>query len=595
MKMYKYKTKSDIRKHLFYFLNLLTVLLVFVHFSTNTVFTVCNMSDNCDTDDFTNASNPTNDPSTTIVQWNCRSLYQNLNHFKHFVEKHKPGILCLQSIGRTARELPFLEGYYYPPYYKLNKNNFVAVATYVSNDKKVSLAPSPTPSPEHLCITIKLATPGRALHITNVYYPEAVPRLNDTKWIADLQTNDKDWVIVGDFNAHHEDWGGAGTIMRGGGRHLSQHIVESDFVLLNDGSITRLPHRFGDNPSAIDLSLMTPGLRQQTNWEVSSDDLGSDHIPIIITISRNLENSNSSSENGFNFDKADWITFTQRLSTFDPIPSTLPIQEQYDIFCSRVMAVANETIPLKKHFENKISNPWWNDNCAAAVKAKSQAYSAYRKRTTDEMLEVYQRAKRHCKWVINCAKTEYWDAFVKEHVKEYTDTSKVWKKIRKMRRQYKVPDGPLKVNGVRVSSNLAKAEAFADTFASASQSRSLPQGVREFRQEQERFFTDPIPNNQSPINQEFSFAELQRCITSIKKTKKATGVDKISYVMFTSKHLPRRSLQALLGIYNCCWTQGSVPSQLKMAEVIPLLKNGKPRCDPASYRPISLTPHLGKI
>ena len=117
MKMYKYKTKSDIRKHFFYFLNLLTVLLVFVHFSTNTVFTVCNMSDNCVTDDFTNASNPTNDPSTTIVQWNCRSLYQNLNHFKHFVEKHKPGILCLSSGSKGLIMLnmkyPCSEGYAY--------------------------------------------------------------------------------------------------------------------------------------------------------------------------------------------------------------------------------------------------------------------------------------------------------------------------------------------------------------------------------------------------------------------------------------------------------------------------------------------------
>ena len=541
----------------------------------------------------TNYSQRSNFCDTKIIQWNCRSLHQNLNHFKAFLSQNKTDIICLQSVLRSSKELPYLDGFYFPPFYQCNKDGKVALATYVSTKIKVSFFPSPTPNKDHLALTIKVATAGRDLLITNVYYPETVSRINLTKWISDLDTNNKDWLIVGDFNAHHSDWGGEGTITRGGGNHLSQHITDSDFILLNDGSITRLPHRFGDNPSAIDLSLVTPGIGQQTTWQVLDDDLGSDHIPILISISRTLEGANTMDENGFNYDKANWDLFSERLQNFEPIPQDVSIQEQYDIFCSRVLQVAYEAIPLKKHFENKISNPWWNDDCAKAVKIKSQAYSVYKKRSTEANFEHYKKTRRDCKRVINTAKTVYWEKFVKTHVKEYRDTTKVWKKIKKLKRQYKIPDGALKVNGLKITSNKEKAEVFADTFATVSQTASLPRELREHRQEQEANFSSPNPDNQCPINQDFSIHELRRCLNDIKKAKKATGVDKISYLMI--KHLPEKALYELLGFYNRCYSFGTVPKQWKMAEVVPIHKNGKPRCDPSSYRPISLTPHLGKV
>ena len=397
---------------------------------------------------------------TLIVQWNCRSLYQNLNHFRQFIARENPEVICLQSVGRNPRELPFFEGYYFPPYYRVNESNSVYLATYVTSRSKVSLSPSPTPSPDHLALTVKISTAGRELNVTNVYYPNAVPRPNLTKWISDLDTQGKDWLIVGDFNAHHVDWGGDGTISRGGGHHLAQHIIDSDFILLNDGSITRLPHRYGDEPSAIDLSLITPGLRQQTTWHTYTDDLGSDHIPIMISISRAIDKTAKPGDCGFDFEKADWSRFSAKLLSFDPIPAHFSVQEQYDIFVSRVMEVAKETIPFKKHHENKISNPWWNTECAIAVKEKSQAYSAYKKRSNQVTFDEYKKARRNCKRVINEAKTIYWEKFVKEHICDYRDTSKVWKKIRKLKRQYKVPDAALKVNGVKLTSDRDKAEAF---------------------------------------------------------------------------------------------------------------------------------------
>ena len=56
-----------------------------------------------------------------------------------------------------------------------------------------------------------------------------------------------------------------------------------------------------------------------------------------------------------------------------------------------------------------------------------------------------------------------------------------------------------------------------------------------------------------------------------------------------------KALKELLKLYSRCWDTGSIPCAWKQATVIPVPKRGKPPRDPNSYRPISLTPHIGKL
>ncbi|KAL8589636.1 hypothetical protein ACOMHN_016020 [Nucella lapillus] len=59
------------------------------------------------------------------------------------------------------------------------------------------------------------------------------------------------------------------------------------------------------------------------------------------------------------------------------------------------------------------------------------------------------------------------------------------------------------------------------------------------------------------------------------------------------------SSNAVIG-RNCrnvrtCWTTGNIPKDWKKATVVAIPKNGKPPQQTSSYRPIALTPHLGKV
>ena len=85
--------------------------------------------------------------------------------------------------------------------------------------------------------------------------------------------------------------------------------------------------------------------------------------------------------------------------------------------------------------------------------------------------------------------------------------------------------------------------------------------------------------------------ELKRALRKRKDT--ATGLDDIPYSVL--KNLPPIGKTALLKFYNFIWNTGKIPQSFKHAVVIPIPKQDKPPNQAASYRPISLTSHMGKV
>ena len=61
------------------------------------------------------------------------------------------------------------------------------------------------------------------------------------------------------------------------------------------------------------------------------------------------------------------------------------------------------------------------------------------------------------------------------------------------------------------------------------------------------------------------------------------------------KHLGTKAKELLLALYNKTWETGVIPSQWKLAIVIPVLKEDKDSCNIENYRPISLTSLVGKL
>ena len=75
--------------------------------------------------------------------------------------------------------------------------------------------------------------------------------------------------------------------------------------------------------------------------------------------------------------------------------------------------------------------------------------------------------------------------------------------------------------------------------------------------------------------------------------KKAPGPDGLSNEML--RHLGPIARGALLAIINRSWRTAEVPKQWRQATVVPIPKSGKDKSLVASYRPIALTSHVGKL
>ena len=90
------------------------------------------------------------------------------------------------------------------------------------------------------------------LAICSIYCPNDVRLNHDELDSLEHQLPHSKIIVLGDFTAHHHLWGSQRS--DGRGDQIVEFLSDSDLVLLNDGSATRVDDATGQ-VSSIDLSL----------------------------------------------------------------------------------------------------------------------------------------------------------------------------------------------------------------------------------------------------------------------------------------------------------------------------------------------------
>ena len=121
-------------------------------------------------------------------------------------------------------------------------------------------------------------------------------------------------------------------------------------------------------------------------------------------------------------------------------------------------------------------------------------------------------------------------------------------------------------------------------------SPSFKQIREQHRLEHESLLTKK-KNGSDVHNSPITLIELQKVIE--KKHNSSPGEDNISYQNF--KNLPISAFKTIVHFFNMIWTSSTIPQHFKHAIIVPVPKDGKDLKQPASYRPIALTDHLGKL
>ena len=191
------------------------------------------------------------------------------------------------------------------------------------------------PSSDYLAIAFKVKGASR-IHLFNVYAPPIRSSSSDSRpksFSSFLLPSFPTTYIFGD--SHHSSWDSHS------GKELFDWLLSSDLLPLNNPEHHTLLHRATGNRSSPDLSLVPARIASKCTWQTLPD-LGSDHLPIYITISISPLINSIHHPPSFNYNKARWDDYLIYIDTHCPPPLTL----QHFLFLKPPTPLPNSSMML---------------------------------------------------------------------------------------------------------------------------------------------------------------------------------------------------------------------------------------------------------
>ncbi|KAJ6439009.1 reverse transcriptase [Purpureocillium lavendulum] len=194
-------------------------------------------------------------------------------------------------------------------------------------------------------------------------------------------------IIIGDFNLHHEHWGG---------KIMDEFSMTSH---LREGTIT---FEEADRRSTIDLSLTTIGLvdrliRCEIDESINHD---SDHLPIVTSL--DLAVIQLQPKMRLKWKAIDEAAFTKTLKQELPSLRRPRTKTALDAYVTEITTALNAAIEAGVphcHMTPR-SRPGWNEECSAALAETKRLRRIYSRDHTEESWEAYRLSRSKKKRLI---------------------------------------------------------------------------------------------------------------------------------------------------------------------------------------------------
>ena len=210
-----------------------------------------------------------------------------------------------------------------------------------------------------------------------------------TDFSPSILPSSRNLFILGNFNCHHPLWDSRDT-SDPRGEEVFDWVISFDLLLLNDPDISFAP-------STLALSCSSEVLQ----------DLGSDHLPILLSVPLSPVFRPNEHPPSFNFQKACWDGFASYFDSHCASAaeySSLSLSSAAALFTSLALNAAKFFIPF-----GRIKRPpkaWWSAEVKSAVSERRKAFAAAHR--SDENRQAYISASRRASSVIAKAKAEAW-------------------------------------------------------------------------------------------------------------------------------------------------------------------------------------------
>ena len=263
------------------------------------------------------------------------------------------------------------------------------------------------PSSDFLAVSVHLAS--SSLTFLNLYVPPIRSSSQDTRssFPVSILPDDGRTFIFGDFNAHHPSWDASFSGPDSSGAALFSWLSESSLSSLNDPLSSTFLHPSSGSRSSPDLSLAPSSLSPRCSWSLCPD-LGSDHLPISVSVSLQRPSPRNTRPPSFNFSKAHWDVFSSFVTLHCPSPdvySALSLSKATASFTSLLLDAARSSIPYGR--TQHPPKAWWSAEVAEAVQARRRAHASVRP-GDPASLRSYNEASARARSVIAAAKQASW-------------------------------------------------------------------------------------------------------------------------------------------------------------------------------------------
>ena len=242
----------------------------------------------------------------------------------------------------------------------------------------------------------------------NVYAPPICSSPTDGRtdsFSPSILSFSRNLFILGDFNCHHPLWDSRVTTdpCR---EEVFDWVISSDLLPINDPNTPTLLHRSSGSRTSLDISFAPSSLALSCSWEVLQN-LGSDHLPILLSIPFSSVFRPNERPPSFNFQKACWDGFASYIDSHCPSAeeySSLSLFSAAAFFTSLTLNAAKSFISfgsIKRH-----PKAWWSPEVKSEVSERCKAFAAAHK--SDEDRQAYISASRRALSVNVKAKAEAW-------------------------------------------------------------------------------------------------------------------------------------------------------------------------------------------
>ena len=417
--------------------------------------------------------------------------------------------------------------------------------------------------------------------VTAIYCPPRHP-ISTSEYTTFLQSQGTRFLIGGDWNSKHIDWGARLTTPKG--RNLLQAIHANNCKHISTREPTYWPSDPNKKPDLLDFFVLR-GITASYIQVESNFELSSDHTPVIATLSRYQINNPSMPT--LSTKQTNWDNFRTYID--EHINLNLRIKEPHELdeatqhFTTTIQAAGWYSTPTIADKRNNESN-----NIPVSIRElvviKRQARGRWqRSRNTEDWL-TYNRLRRKLHRALTKMRNNTFERYITSLNKE---DHTIWKATKKFKRPQTAIPPIRKADGTWAKSDPEKATTFADHLKQVFSPLPNING----NQEEIINFLD-VPCQMAPPIKPFTPGETQREIENLNEHK-APGYELITATIL--KQLPRKAIVLLTIIFNAMIRLSYFQPTWKFAQIIMIHKPGKPPNETSSYRPISLLPIPSKI